>query len=40
MTSSARSTIDRLTTIIEKENDDDLKSFLSTEEGFRREQVY
>ena len=39
MTSFARSAIDRLTTIIEKRNDDELVRFLSTEKGFRRSQV-
>ncbi|XP_065839061.1 serine/threonine-protein phosphatase 6 regulatory ankyrin repeat subunit C-like [Oscarella lobularis] len=39
MASLARSTIDRLTTIIEKQNYDELKSFLSTEKGFPSEQL-
>ena len=40
MTSSAPSTIDRLATIIEKKgNEDELRHFLSTEKGFRSDQV-
>ena len=38
MTSSARSTIDRLATIIA--NEDKLRLFLSTEEGFQSDQVW
>ena len=41
MTSFARSTIDRLATIIAKRmNKDELLRFLSTEEGFRSSQVW